>query len=261
MLGTMLSLAAICLNEEEFMEGWLRYHYDSFEQIIVCEGAARNYPAEACTADGLSTDRTAEIVYDFPDPEHKIQFIQHGWAGSPGSLSAAVPAKMELRNRYAERLKNGYVYTLDIDEFLHPAYVTEMNRLMDDFETADACALPFLHLWQDSEHFITGGFAEFSHYRLYRWREGSRYRLTHNWPSGPEGTLMIDSGFESRLLVEDGCLAAPAIVHYGFLRTEELDRGEERLLHSAGGECDAAGDFGVSECGAAGAGAGRMHGL
>lgn len=212
----MLSLAAICLNEEEFIEGWLRFHYNSFEQIILCEGAARNYPREAVTATGLSTDRTAEIVYDFPDPEHKIHFIQHGWAGPPHSLSAAVPAKMELRNVYAERLREGYVYTLDLDEFLHPAYISELNQLMDSFETANACALPSLHLWQDPWHFVTGGYADLSHYRLYRWREGGCYRLTHNWPSGPEGKLLIDGGFELRLLVEDGLLAAPAMVHYGF---------------------------------------------
>jgi hypothetical protein len=50
----MTTLAAICLNEEEFIEAWLRFHYDSFDRIILCEGAYRNYPREAVTEDGLS---------------------------------------------------------------------------------------------------------------------------------------------------------------------------------------------------------------
>lgn len=40
----MLRLAAICLNEEEFIGAWLHYHYPSFYRIVICEGAARNYP-------------------------------------------------------------------------------------------------------------------------------------------------------------------------------------------------------------------------
>ena len=221
----MVALAAICLNEEEFIEAWLRYHYDSFDQIIIAEGAARNFPREAVTADGLSSDRTAEIIYDFPDPDNKIEFIQHGWAGPAHSLSAAVPAKMELRNVYAERLNDGYVYTLDIDEFLHADYIVELNRLLDRREDITGWQLPFLHLWQDTEHFITGGFADQSHYRLYRWNRGGRYTVNHNWPSWPDKSLLTAGGVSQSLFVDNGCLTGPAIVHYGFCEGQELDRG------------------------------------
>jgi hypothetical protein len=211
----MTTLAAICLNEEEFVEAWLRYHYESFDRILLCEGADRNYPPEAVTEDGLSRDRTAEIVYDFPDPDSKIEFIQHGWAGR-WSKSVAAPGKMELRNVYAERLQDGYVYTLDLDEFLHPDYVADLNDMMDSFQEVHAYAIPLLHLWQNTSQFITGRYADTPHYRLYRWREGSRYRLTHNWPSGPDGVLLTEAGIIGRLMVEDGCLVAPALIHYGF---------------------------------------------
>ena len=64
-IAVMLTFS-ICLNEEEFMEAWLAYHYNSFDRIVICEGAARDYPREAVTDEGLSTDRTASIVRGFP---------------------------------------------------------------------------------------------------------------------------------------------------------------------------------------------------
>src|SRR5436309_3372026 len=106
----MVTLAAICLNEEEFIAPWLAYHYESFDRIILCEGAARNYPKRAVTARGLSRDRTAELIRAFPDPQNKIRFIQHGWAGPEESTDDRVPAKMELRNVCAEHIPNGLAY-------------------------------------------------------------------------------------------------------------------------------------------------------
>src|SRR5579864_6796594 len=100
----MISLAAICLNEEEFIADWLGYHYASFDRILIAEGADRNYPREAVTPDGLSRDRTAEIIGSFPDPEDKIRLFRHGWAGRKGSKDDRVPAKMVLRNVYARHL-------------------------------------------------------------------------------------------------------------------------------------------------------------
>ncbi len=100
-LHLKITLAAICLKEEEFIGAWLSYHYASFDQIIICEGAARNYPRTGVSGAGLSIDRTAEIVTEFPDPGRKIRFIRHGWAGPEVSTDDRVPAKMELRNIYA----------------------------------------------------------------------------------------------------------------------------------------------------------------
>jgi hypothetical protein len=215
-MGAMLTLASICLNEEEFIEAWLAYHYRSFDRIVICEGAARDYPREAITDEGLSRDRTADIVRSFPDPEGKINFIQYGWAGPAGSIDDRVFAKMELRNAYAEHIEDGYAFTLDIDEFLHPRHVFELGRLMEESPHSSACAIPQLHLWQNSSQFITGGYADFAHFRLYRWTSGCRYVVNHNWPSSADGKVLTDRGLKLKLQVAAGELTAPAIIHYGF---------------------------------------------
>jgi len=211
-----LTLASICLNEEEFMQAWLAYHYDTFDSIVICEGAARDFPREAVTVDGLSTDRTAAIVREFPDPEKKIRFVQYGWAGPESSIDDRVFAKMELRNVYASLIGNSYACTLDTDEFLHPGYARALVAQMEENPHLNACAIPQLHLWQRSSQFITGGYADFAHFRLYRWTPGCRYVVNHNRPSAPDGTLLTDRGLKLKLQVAEGELTAPAIVHYGF---------------------------------------------
>ena len=232
----MTILAAICLNEEQFIGAWLRYHYPSFDRIIICEGAARNYPRYAITSHGLSLDKTASIIKAFPDPDRKITFIQYGWAGPDVSVDPCVPAKIELRNVYADHiLQDAYVYTLDVDEFLHPTFVATLNKHMDAVPQANSCFVPQLHLWQDTEHYITGGYANISHCRLYRWQSGSRYKVSHNWPSSPDGTLLSDHRIQPKLKCDEGVLIAPAIVHYGFCENKQSMR-EKNLYYISRGE-------------------------
>jgi hypothetical protein len=214
-------LAAICLNEEEFIWSWLAYHYGTFDRIILCEGAARDYPSVAVTADGLSVDRTAELIRGFPDPRAKITFIQHGWAGPEHNPDDTIPAKIELRNGYAALIDGGYVFTLDVDEFLHPVYVDELICVMEQYPDVHACAIPQVHLWQDEAQYITGGYADVPHVRLYRWTPGARYVVSHNWPSAPGGRFLTESYLRTPLRVDDAVLTAPAILHFGFCEPKE----------------------------------------
>jgi hypothetical protein len=111
------------LNEEAYVEYTLKSMYDFFEEIIIVEGATQY--ALNVTPDGLSTDRTAEIIKDFPDPENKIVFRQVGW----------VPSKRELRNmslRIANIKQNDILMIQDYDEVWTPeAYATMDNHFKD----------------------------------------------------------------------------------------------------------------------------------
>jgi Glycosyl transferase family 2 len=214
-------LAAICLNEEAFIGSWLEYHYEAFDRIILCEGAARDYPRPTVTADGLSADRTAAVIRAFPDPQAKLTFVQHGWAGPPHNPDDSIPAKIGLRNAYAALIDDGYVFTLDVDEFLHPTHVAELIDVMEEHPDVHACAIPQLHLWQATSQYITGGYADVPHVRLYRWPRGARYVVSHNWPSAPGGRSLAESYLRMPLEVEGDVLTAPAILHFGFCEPKE----------------------------------------
>lgn len=58
-------------NEEEWVEYNMRNCYDEFDIIRVVEGAVEGRPNS--TKDGHSTDRTLELVKNFPDPDNKIE--------------------------------------------------------------------------------------------------------------------------------------------------------------------------------------------
>jgi len=231
----MRTLASICLNEEEFVESWLAYHYPSFDRIVIAEGAARGYPADAVTAEGLSSDRTAALIRGFPDPQGKITLVQHGWCGPEGSTDDRVPAKIELRNVCALLAGDGFLFTLDLDEFLHPFYVDDLQKTMAQEPDATACAIPQLHLWQSPKRYITGGYADVPHFRLFRWDTGCRYLENHNWPSDANGEPLIKMHLRPPLHVMGARLAAPAIVHYGFCESKASMR-QKNAYYLARGE-------------------------
>src|SRR5208337_1321131 len=99
-----------------------------------------------------------------------------------------------------------------------------------------ACAIPQLHLWQNAGQFITGGYADVRHLRLYRWRCGCRYVVNHNWPSSADGKLLTDRGIKLRLQVVAGKLVAPAIIHYGFCERKTSMQQKNRYYVARGEE-------------------------
>ena len=113
------------LNEETYVEYTLKSIYDFFEQILIVEGATRS--ALNASPDGLSTDRTAEIIQDFPDPEKKIVFRQVGW----------VPSKRELRNmslRLADIRPGDCFMIQDYDEIWKPEDYVILDDHFNDEE-------------------------------------------------------------------------------------------------------------------------------
>lgn len=129
-----IACGMIVLNEEQFIGAWLRHHYEWFERIVIVEGADFCYPHESVTDRGLSVDRTAEIIRDFPDIEKKITFIQHGWAGSANSPEGY--GKVVLRDVYARTLAqlkyDQLVCTADADEFFRLDHQKQIMKIIHD---------------------------------------------------------------------------------------------------------------------------------
>jgi hypothetical protein len=70
----MLTLASICLNEEEFIEAWLAYHYHAFDRISDGEeerGARHRSPGYI--------DRESILGAARPEPQHRAEeMANHG---------------------------------------------------------------------------------------------------------------------------------------------------------------------------------------
>ncbi|MBM4439189.1 MAG: glycosyltransferase [Candidatus Rokubacteria bacterium] len=211
---------SIVLNEEEYLEANLRQHYDACDRWIIVEGSDRRYPRDRVTADGCSTDRTARIVRDFPDPAGKLTYVRHGWAAD----------KQELRNRYAEHCDGGdVVIVFDADEFLTTAGLRAVLAAMDEppRRQPGAYVVPHVHFWHHTRQIITGGYYDVPHQRIYRWADGARYHDDHNHPQlGPGGVFLHQLGYavRPRTLVMKGRAAThaePCFLHCGFVKSPE----------------------------------------
>jgi glycosyltransferase involved in cell wall biosynthesis len=230
-----VTLGMIALNEEEFIGRTLAQHYDLVDKIVVVEGADTLYPKERVTADGLSTDATAEIVRSFPDPSNKITFIQHGWTQRSGDQ-----AKCELRNRYAEETPDGLLAVVDADEaYTHDDFAEILRRAKDDTEIWAWC-YPFVHFWKSTSQFITGGYYDVGHIRFWRWKRGMRYWDNHNFPEW-QGKHVQRYGrrVEERKAIPNGdgyAFAGPIGYHFGFMKGYQAMRDKTDYYKNRG-EC------------------------
>lgn len=226
--------ASIVLNEEQYLEANLRQHYDFCDQWIIVEGVAAGYPRDRVSSAGLSTDRTAEIVRSFPDPDKKIHFIQVG----------DVASKEVLRSVYAENMPadTHTVIVFDADEFLRRDDLRNVLDRMTSWRLPGVLRIPHIHFWRTPQQFIRGGYFDTPHNRIYRWAKGAKYVKNHNHPERPDGVMLhtVQTKAFPRLLkqVAHGwCHTEPVFLHYGFCKSREnmwdktayyVARGEEQ---------------------------------
>lgn len=180
-----ITIGMIVLNEEEYIWHNLKQHYDFAHQIVVVEGSVLKYPNSNVLPNGRSTDKTAEIVKNFPDPKNKIEFIQptRRWKD-----------KVEQRNQYLQRATGDFLIVIDADEFytkadqqlLNREFATHRNVLLFKFERAVKNASHrrgIIHFWYGFKHQVIGGYWDIPHNRIYRQVSGMKYVDSHNHPT------------------------------------------------------------------------------
>jgi len=209
-----VTFGSILVNESEYLLDSLQQHYQFCDRWVLVEGADRRYPA--ATADGLSRDNSAEIIRNFPDPDKKLKFIQHGWAES----------KQDLRNRYLEHTPEGILVVIDIDEFLTHRDMREVLQALRVVEGYGCLCIPHVHFWKTDASIITGKYYDVPHNRCYRLPWGCRYNGDHNHPELPSGEFVHAQKhlrWDRRLVPATTgtpavCHAGPAWLHYGFCK-------------------------------------------
>ena len=85
----------ISFNEEDYLQYALDSIYPLMDKIVIVEGCdlvSRPF----ATDEGLSSDRTTEIIKEYPDPDAKIVYVAHGFCQDKNdlrqcSLSAVEP--------------------------------------------------------------------------------------------------------------------------------------------------------------------------
>jgi glycosyltransferase involved in cell wall biosynthesis len=219
-----ISVGMIVLNEEEFIEKNLKQHYQwsglNVHQIIIVEGAVKLFPTRNITSDGLSTDKTAQIIQDFPDPENKITFVQGYWQD-----------KSHQRNEYAKRILDttDYLLVIDADEFYSKTQQKNILYFLENNRCGwHSILFPQIHLWKSFNKQVVGGYWAVPHLRLYKWQPNFHYEQNHNEIIGLDGHNynVRDSGFIDTNEIH--------CIHFGFARSEKFVRDKQDFYYNRG---------------------------
>jgi len=156
-------------NEEGWIEYNLRNCYDEWDVIRIVEGAVEGRPGS--THDGHSTDKTIELIKNFPDPANKIEFIQ---------LDRPFKSLEEQKQVFLDSSRDGdWIFIVDCDEFYMDGDIEKLRQYIYKRPLASELMVTFLHFYRDFKHVRDFG-PEWvcSHQRILRWRPGLRYH-TH----------------------------------------------------------------------------------
>ena len=206
-----ISIGMIALNEAEFIEKNLTQHYEwnggNVHQIIVVEGAVKEYPKKNITKNGLSTDGTGEIIRNFMkynDPEHKIYYVCGKWKD-----------KTEQRNQYINLIdkKTDVLIVIDCDEFYPKSQQKLISNAIEMFPQKDSFEVPIVNLWHRQDLQVQGSYWNVPHLKVYRWYEGSCYGEHHaQLINGSRNFHTRDEKYQ--------CLPYIRMIHYGYCRNQ-----------------------------------------
>jgi len=217
-----IAVGMIAINEADMVIGAINSVYSIASRIVIVEGADVHY--EMASNRGLSLDATADVIRAFPDPQRKITFIQHGWAGDDREGSG----KVDLRQRYASELRDfdGWLLQMDADERYNSAGRLWLQRIAQSDDALVWCAgLQQAHFWKREGQIILGGYFSLPHARIFRFRPGTEYvwrdESSHNAPEYG-GCLLTDKMLKRvKSIIVSGEKAfqnGPVVHHYGFCR-------------------------------------------
>jgi hypothetical protein len=205
----------LALNEEFWLDLQLKHIYDFFDEIIIIEGTeiksnGFGVPKEYVSKDGLSIDRTKEVIESFNDDKNKIKYIRHGFCND----------KTELCNIAYNESKGDYVWQIDADEF----YTLDMMKNIKNYLTTNNINqinfrmfffLDFHNCIHGKQGAIWGDNIDIC--RIFRKEQGNRFN-GHRPPS-------INYKNNGRVIKRDESLANGWVMyHYGYVFDWQIER-------------------------------------
>lgn len=156
-------------NEADWIEYVLANNYDEFDKIRVVEGAVEGRPLS--TVDGHSTDKTVDLIKNFPDPQNKIELYQ---------LSRPFKSLEEQKQIFLDVANDGeWLFIVDADEFYLEGDINRARKAILSRPSATELIPTFLHFYRDFKHIRDFG-PEWvlNHQRIIKFQKGMRYH-TH----------------------------------------------------------------------------------
>jgi hypothetical protein len=206
----------IVLNGAKFIEHCIKQYYSHANKIWIIEGADNrtrdHVNPKFFTLDGHSIDDTVEIVKSFPDPEHKINLIQHPnntfWSGGKDEMITQINNRINV-----DRLDNYWLFEQDVDEFVRDEDIIKLKEIITEYPQITSFGLPAYNFWKslneqygwDNKDTFTKANCDWGSYyvRLMAWKPGASHQ-THRPP-----TLRYEDGTNSMRIMWAGAHLVP----------------------------------------------------
>jgi hypothetical protein len=206
-------------NEEDWIQENLENCYAEFDIIRVVEGAVVGRPGS--TPDGHSTDRTLELIRNYPDPANKIELI---------TQDRFFKSLEEQKQVFIDLAKEGeWLFIVDCDEFYMEGDVERVRQAIKKRPNASEFIPTFLHFYRDFHH-LKAPHPEWQmqHQRIIRYRPGLRYH-THPVATDAQGKCTyFDMGYQLKRFT----LPSLYIYHYGHAKGKEFHQMKKRFYES-----------------------------
>ncbi len=206
-------------NEEDWVEFNLRNNYDEFDIIRVVEGAVKGRPKS--TGDGHSTDKTLELVKNFPDPDNKIELY---------TLDRPFKTLEEQKQIFLEMASEGeWLFIVDCDEFYMEGDINRVRNAIKSRPSASELIPTFLHFYRDFSH-LKAPHPEWQmqHQRVIRYRKGLRYH-THPVATDNRGKCTY---FTPEYQPDRYTLPGIYIYHYGHAKGADFHKLKHEFYKS-----------------------------
>ena len=216
----------IVFNGEFLLHECLASVYDFAHHILVVEGAVEQTleclgpDSQEVTLDGHSTDRTLEILAEFPDPESKIRLIQKDgpWLD-----------KTEMCNAYVPHIDADYIWQLDADEFYHRGAMEKLKEYLASHPETTAVHFLANHFWGDWNHVTCGkNLAALEGYwgNQLPWMRVFRHEADSVWKDHTPPKYLSANGIDqnSRVLLgqHDTFEMGIQLLHYGYVDRSQV---------------------------------------
>lgn len=141
-MSVKMSFGMIVFNGDYVLEENLKTIYPYAHEIVISEGPVKHYQKLGFTK---STDKTIEIIKNFPDPENKITLLHGPWNN-----------KDEMCNAFLRPMTGNYVWHIDSDEIYLPEDIEKVIKYLEKNPNCYSMSFKLNSFYGGLDYKITG---------------------------------------------------------------------------------------------------------
>jgi len=164
-----ITFTMIVFNGDYVLKENLESIYPFAEKIIITEGPVKHYQKLGFSC---STDKTIDIIKNFPDPKNKIQLIQGTWNGKDHMCDIQSPYFV-----------GDFVWHVDSDEIYTQFDMEKVVKYLNDNSNCYSMAFKLKSFYGGFDRYISGFEENFEVHRIQRIIPGKSKWVTHRPPT------------------------------------------------------------------------------